>query len=197
MRRSNSAQRNVANKHSNSLVNYMAKVKVKTDKQATITDYEVPVGWVVELNFFDMTGEKAKTRGTSAKMYHLEVQSSKDGTQYQLYSEYGPTGGAAAHDWRYFGTDKDAAETEFNSIKKAKLKKGYVEIDVAQRTLGSDEAKKHVKAVTLKNAEALPAAPKSTMTTAQQAIVSLFFNAQYLGCPEPKVPTGSAYQQSN
>jgi len=111
-------------------------------------------------------------------MYHLEIQASKDGTQYQLYSEYGPTGKVAACDWRYFGEDKSSAEAEFNSIKKSKIRKGYVEIDVAQRTLGSDEAKKQVKAVTLKNAEALPTAPKSTMTTAQQSIVFLFFNAQ-------------------
>jgi predicted DNA-binding WGR domain protein len=151
--------------------------KVKTEKQSHITDYEVPSGWVVELNFFDMTGEKSKTIGTSAKMYHLEIQSSKDGKLYQLYSEYGPTGKVAARDWRYFAEDRTAAEAEFNSIKKSKLKKGYVEIDVAQRALGSDEAKKHTKAVILKNADAVPTKP-STMTTAQQAIVSLFFNAQ-------------------
>lgn len=126
--------------------------KVKVDKTATITDYDVPIGWVVELNFFDMTGEKAKCKGTSNKAYHLEMNVSKDGTLYQLYSEYGPTGKVAARDWRYFGADRAAAEAEFNSIKKSKLKKGYVEIDVAQRTLGSDEAKKQTKAVVLKNA---------------------------------------------
>lgn len=154
----------------------MAKVKV--EKSARFTDYEVPSGWVVELNFFDMTGEKSRTVGTSSKMYHLELNVSKDGKQYQLYSEYGPTGKVAAHDWRYFGTDREAAEAEFNSIKKSKIKKGYVEIDVAQRALGSDEAKKQIKAVTLKNAELLPGIPKSTLGSAQKAIVSLFFNAQ-------------------
>lgn len=131
----------------------MAKIKVKTDKQATITSYDVPVGWVTELNFFDLTGEKAKTSGSSNKMYHMEINVSKDGKLYQIYSEYGPTGKVAAHDWRYFGEDKDAAESEFISIKKSKLRKGYTEIDVAQRTLGSDAAKQIVKPVQLKNAD--------------------------------------------
>jgi len=151
--------------------------KVKAESTPTFTDYEVPAGWILELNSFDMTGENNKTKGTSNKFYHMELQVAKDG-RCQLFTQYGPTGRVQANEYRFYGTDRSAAEAEFNSIKKAKLKKGYVEIDVAQRTLGSDEAKKQVKAVTLKNAEALPSAPKSTMTTAQQSIVSLFFNAQ-------------------
>jgi len=137
----------------------MAKVKVKTDKFPTIKDYDVPVGWVAEFNFFDLTGEKAGTHGSSNKMYHMEINVSKDGKLYQIYSEYGPTGKVAAHDWRYFGEAKDAAEAEFNSIKKAKLRKGYVEIDVAQRTLGSDAAKQIIKAVQLKNADDTTSSP--------------------------------------
>jgi predicted DNA-binding WGR domain protein len=152
--------------------------KVKAESTPTFTDYEVPAGWILELNSFDITGENNKTKGTSNKFYHMELQVSKCGTKHQLFTQYGPTGRVQANEYRFFGADRLAAEAEFNSIKKAKLKKGYVEIDVAQRTLGSDEAKKHVKAVTLKNAETIPTAPKSTMTTAQQSIVSLFFNAQ-------------------
>lgn len=152
--------------------------KVKAESTPTFTDYEVPAGWILELNSFDITGENNKTKGTSNKFYHMELQVSKCGTKHQLFTQYGPTGRVQANEYRFFGADRLAAEAEFNSIKKAKLKKGYVEIDVAQRTLGSDEAKKHVKAVTLKNAETIPTVPKSTMTTAQQSIVSLFFNAQ-------------------
>jgi len=127
--------------------------KVKTDKQATITDYNVPPGWVVELNFFDLTGEKAKCKNTSNKQYHLELNVSKDGKQYQIYTEYGPTGKISAREYRFFGEDRKAAEAEFNSIKKSKLKKGYVEIDVAQRAAGSSAAKQIVKPVQLKNTE--------------------------------------------
>jgi predicted DNA-binding WGR domain protein len=153
----------------------MAKIKV--EKQSRITDYVVPAGWVVELNFFDMTGEKAKCKGTSCKMYHLEVQISKNGKLYQLYSEYGPTGKVAARDWRYFADDKTAAEAEFNSIKRSKIKKGYVEIDVAQRTLGSDEAKQIIKPVQLLNADATTASTKPSLHTETARIISSLMGA--------------------
>jgi poly [ADP-ribose] polymerase len=150
--------------------------KVKADKRATITDYEVPAGWILELNFFDMIGEKSGTCGSSNKMYHMELQVGKDDT-CQIFSQHGPTGTIQASNWRYFGTDRAAAEAEFNSIKKAKLKKGYVEIDVAQRTLGSDEAKKHVKTVQLKNADssATPSQPSIHVETFR--IVSVLMGA--------------------
>jgi predicted DNA-binding WGR domain protein len=153
--------------------------KVKAESTPTFTDHEVPVGWILELNSFDMTGENNKTKGTSNKFYHIELQVSKCGTKYQLFTQYGPTGRVQANEYRFFGTDRAAAEKEFESIKKAKLRKGYVEIDVAQRTLGSDEAKKQTKAVTLKNASDVNAAtPVSALTMPQKSIVSLFFNAQ-------------------
>ncbi len=163
--------------------------KVKTDKQATITDYDVPAGWVVELNFFDITGEKSKTIGTSNKAYHLEMNVSKDGKQYQLYSEYGPTGKVAARDWRYFGTDREAAEKEFNSIKNSKIKKGYVEIDVAQRTLGSDAAKQIIKPVNLTNSDTPTVSTKPSLHTETARIISSLMGAtnswviQTLKCP--------------
>lgn len=151
--------------------------KVKAEKTSKLSDFEVPTGWVIELNSFDITGERNKTKGTSNKFYHMELQVSKDG-HCQLYTQYGPTGSPGVSEYRYFDMNRGEAETEFNSIKKAKLRKGYVEIDVAQRTIGSDEAKKQTKAVVLKNADALPKAAASNLSTAQKSIVSLFFNAQ-------------------
>jgi poly [ADP-ribose] polymerase len=127
--------------------------KVKAESTSHLTDHEVPIGWVLELNFFDMTGEKAKTKGTSSKFYHIELQVGKD-TTCQLFTQYGATGHVQASEYRFFGTDRYAAEAEFNSIKKAKLRKGYVEVDVAQRAVGSDAAKQIVKPVQLKNADA-------------------------------------------
>ena len=170
--------------------------KVKTDKSPTITgNYEVPVGWVKELNFFDITGEKAHTRGTSNKFYHIELQVSKD-NRVQIYTEYGATGGSnPAREYRYFNTDRSGAEEEFNRILKSKLRKGYREIDVAQRAHGSDEAKQQTKAVVLKNADALPTAT-SKLTPGQKSIVSLFFNAQdtwvaqTLKCPLGQLTNG-------
>lgn len=155
----------------------MAKVKVQKHPEFT-SDYEVPDGWVKELNFFDMTGKKAKTKGTSNKFFHIEMQVHKDG-RVQIYTEYGPTGTTSpTKDYRFFGSTRYQAEAEFNSIIKSKTRKGYREIDVAQRAHGSAEAQKHTKAVTLKNAEALPDAPKSTLSPGQKSIVSLFFKAQ-------------------
>lgn len=142
--------------------------KVKADSTPHFSDYEVPVGWVVELNSFDITGERNNTKGTSNKFYHLELQVSKSG-EYQLFTQYGPTGRVQASEYRFFGTDKDAAEKEFESIKKSKLKKGYVEIDVAQRAVGSVEAQKQTKAVVLKNADekVLPSNPTLHHETAR------------------------------
>ncbi len=153
--------------------------KVKSDKSPTITgNYEVPNGWVKELNFFDMTGQKAGTKGTSNKFYHIELQVAPDGN-YQIFTQYGPTGTShPTQEWRYFANDKDGAEKEFESIVKSKTKKGYKEIDVAQRAHGSAEAQKQTKAVVLKNAADIPKPAKSSLTEAQKSIVSLFFSAQ-------------------
>ena len=151
----------------------------KADRSPTITGkYEVPTGWVRELNNFDLTGARNKTKGTSNKFYHIELQVSGD-QRVQIYTEYGPTGtDSPTRQWRYFDKDRSGAETEFNRILNSKLRKGYKDIKVAQRAHGSDEAKKQTQAVVLKNADALPQAPKSNLTAGQRSIVSLFFNAQ-------------------
>lgn len=127
--------------------------KVKAEKSPRFTgNYTVPDGWVKELNFFDMSGKTAGTKGTSNKFYHIELQVAKDGN-CQIYTEYGPTGTPRpVKEWRFFGKDQPSAEVEFERIVKSKIKKKYREIDVAQRAHGSAEAQKQTKAVTLKNA---------------------------------------------
>lgn len=156
-----------------------SKPKIKVSKSPKITGgYEVPDGFVKELNFFDMTGKKANTKGTSNKFFHLEMHISKGG-DYEIYTEYGATGSSnPAKDYRYFGGDSNAAESEFTKLFKSKVKKGYKEIDVAQRAHGSDEAKKHTKAVIFKNATIPPNTSKHTLTNGQQSIVQLLFKAQ-------------------
>jgi len=152
--------------------------KVKASKSPTLSKHTVPDGWVKELNFFDMTGEKAKTKGTSNKFYHIELQ--VDGSKCEIFTQYGPTGTSnPTNDWRYFDADRTGAEKEFERLVKSKVKKGYQEIDVAQRAHGSEEAKKQTKAVQLKNAKDLTkSAAVSKLDAGQKAIVSLFFNAQ-------------------
>jgi predicted DNA-binding WGR domain protein len=157
----------------------VATGKIKSDKSPTISDgqYEVPDGWVKELNFFDISGDKAHTKGTSNKFYHAELQIDKNGN-CQIFTMYGPTGKVQAREWRYFDKDRTKAEQEFRSIINSKIKKGYVEIDVAQRALGSVEAQKQVKPVDLKNIDNLVTGIASNLTEGQKSIVSLFFGAQ-------------------
>ena len=158
----------------------MAKTKVKSENSSSLSgNYTVPDGWVKELNFFDLDGSKAKTQGSSNKFYHIELQVS--GSKYQIYTEYGATGCTnPAKEFRFFDEDKEEAEAEFQRIFKAKVKKGYKEIDVAQRAIGSTEAQKQTKAVILKNADAVaPVTPQvSKLTSGQKSIVSLLFSAQ-------------------
>ena len=184
-----------------------AQKKIKIDKQTSLSgSYTVPEGWIKELNFFDMTGSKAKTKGTSNKFYHIEIQVDKD-NRCQLYTEYGPTGRVQTREYRFFDLDKEGAEKEFNRIIKSKVKKGYQEIDVAQRALGSSEAKKHTKAAGNKgddSAKTKKKSPSSQLHPETSRIISSLMGAtnnfvsQTLKCPlgqltSAQIDTGRDY----
>lgn len=124
----------------------MAKVM----KTPLINDDDFVVKKVVNLNFFSLTGKEAHTKGTSNKTYAIELQTAKVGRKAQIYSMWGPTGGTQTRDWRYYDTQADA-DKDFAKIIKSKKKKGYEEIDVAQRAYGSDAAKSITKAIVFKN----------------------------------------------
>lgn len=151
---------------------------VKTSRSPLFTDFTVEK--VDELNFFDMTGEKAGTKGTSNKMYHIELQKEKSGRgRVQIYSIFGPTGRAQREDWRYPFSSQADAEREYDRIVRSKEKKGYQRIKVAQRAFGSEDAKTITAPVQLKNAGHLKGKGKaSTLDEGQQRIVSMFFGAQ-------------------
>jgi predicted DNA-binding WGR domain protein len=166
--------------------------KVKTSSSQSLREGNYTVSKVTELNFFDLTGEKAGTRGSSSKQYRIELWVSKSSPQQsELFSEYGATGNTnLSKDYRFFDTDLAAAEKEYDKIVASKKKKGYVEIDVAQRAFGSEEAKKITKAVTLKNAETLTAnIRKSSLHLETQRLISSLMGAtnqfviQTLKCP--------------
>jgi predicted DNA-binding WGR domain protein len=112
------------------------------------------VAKVNELNFTDILGVKSKTRGSSNKFYHAEIQLEKNGSRAQIYTEYGPTGRALRKEWRHFSNQYDA-ESEYEKLLRSKRHKGYQDIDVAQRAVGSEESKKITKAVVLTNADHL------------------------------------------
>ena len=158
------------------------------NKSPQLQDGDYSVEKVTELSFFDITGSKSKTQGTSNKSYHAELQYSKKDGRAQIFTMWGATGGTQTKEWRYY-TSTALADKDFTAIIKSKTKKGYVEIDVAQRAYGSDAAKQITKAVILTNIEI--AAPKITSKLSkptQDLITHLFgatsqFVSTTLKCP--------------
>src|SRR5690606_10254612 len=101
--------------------------KEKTSSIPLLKDGSFTVQKVNELNFFDLSGTKAKTKGTSNKMYHIELQVAKDNTSAQIFTMYGPTGSVQRKEWRGFA-DPALADKEYEKILKGKRKKGYQDI---------------------------------------------------------------------
>lgn len=162
----------------------------KVQKSPLIPEGSYTVTMVKELNFFDLTGQNSHTKGTSSKAYHAEIQASKLDGKCQIYTIWGATGASnQTKEWRHYESAV-TAEKDFAAIIKSKLKKGYREIDVAQRALGSDAAKAIVKPVTLKNIETLPnvSIVSKLPNPTQDLIAHLFgatsqFVATTLKCP--------------
>ena len=160
----------------------------KVQKSPLLSDGQFNVSKVVELNFFDLSGKKSKTKGTSNKSYHAELQVAKSGGKAQIYSMWGQTGGNQTKDWRHYNSEAEA-EKDFAKIIKSKKKKGYVEIDVAQRAYGSSEAKKITKAVTLIGTDKVAKKPVSSLEQPTQELLAQLFGstAQFvattLKCP--------------
>jgi len=131
---------------------------------------------VLELNFFDLSGKKAKTKGTSNKSYHIELHVAKSGNKAQLYSLWGPTGSNQREDWRHYSSES-AAKSDFDKIIKSKKRKGYVEVDVAQRAYGSEEAKKITKAVILNNVDKTSKGSTTSLHPKVQQLVTRLFGS--------------------
>lgn len=143
-----------------------------TQKTPALKEGSYTVSKVDDLNYFDLTGEKAKTKGSSNKSYHLELQEGNN--KFQLFSMYGPTGGSQVKEYRVY-TSSFEANKDYDSIIKSKLKKGYTKIDVAQRALGSKAAKEIVKPVVFNNAPAESTACSLPLPT--QNLISKLFGA--------------------
>jgi hypothetical protein len=164
----------------------------KVQKSPLIKEGDYTVAEVKELAFFDMTGAKAGTQGTSNKSYHAELQISKKGDdKCQIYTIWGPTGAAnQTREWRHYSL-RSHADKDFAAIIKSKTAKGYKIIDVAQRAQGSDAAKAIVKAVILKGAEEIISNNKAVCILpipTQMLVKNLFgstaqFVATTLKCP--------------
>lgn len=150
---------------------------VKAQKKPLLNEGDYTVEKVNELNFFDLSGKKANTKGTSNKTYHAELQKAKSGTKVQIYTMYGATGSVQASNWRYYN-DLDVASKDYERILKSKRKKGYKDIDVAQRALGSDNAKSITKAVQLNNSDHLTKSKDvSKLDLQTQELMTFLFGA--------------------
>lgn len=137
------------------------------------------VAEVNELNSFDLSGTKNKTKGTSNKFYHAELQVSTTNDKAQIFTMYGPTGKPQKKEWRYYDNE-NAARKDYDKILKSKRKKGYKDIDVAQRAYGSSDAKTITKPVKLNNEEAITSSKtqRSILDAGQKRLVEIFFGSQ-------------------
>lgn len=160
----------------------------KTKSEPLLKSGEYIVTKVVELSFFDLTGERASTIGTSNKNYHAELCFSKTDSRAQIFTMWGAVGKNQTSDWRYYDSH-EKADKEFESIIKSKKKKGYQEIDVAQRAYGSDEAKQITKNVTLNNIDNTTNIISSKLHKETQRLIAKLMGAtndfvvQTLNCP--------------
>ncbi len=162
----------------------------KTKDFPLLKSGEYKVEKVINLSFFDLTGEKAKQKGTSNKSYAAEIQLSIKDNSAQIYTMWGAVGARQVEDWRHY-SDASKARKEFESIIKSKLRKGYKEIDVAQRAYGSEEAKKITKAVSFKNIDLTDSNIKSNLhTETQRLITTLMGSTQSFVTTTLKCPLG-------
>lgn len=146
----------------------MAKVKSYT---SYLTEGSFTVKDVISLSFFNLLGKN--TKGTSNKQYYMEID---EGSSFsQIYYCYGPVGGSQTIYYEKFDSYIDAKK-EFDKVLKSKLKKGYVEVDVAQRVIGTESAKKIIKPVELKNLK-LDDLPKSNLHKETQRLINSIMGA--------------------
>lgn len=151
----------------------------KVQKTPLLGDGAYKVNKVIELAFFDLMGEKSKTKGTSNKSYHAEMQVCVASNRAQIYSMWGPTGGHQTRDWRHYDSVVDA-ESDWEKIINSKKKKGYQEVDVAIRAQGSDAAKQITQTVVFHNMDSSSAkikVPQSKLAPATQRLVEQLFGA--------------------
>ena len=149
---------------------------VKTWKAADPKLPKFPTGYTVA-HVQDLSCTDIK--GNNNKYYHLEVQVA--GTEARVHSEYGRVGAKnPAKEYRYFDNEADALKAYEKIIKSKTERKSepYVKIDLAQRDVGSADAKKIVKPVSVTGGDTVKA-PKATskLDPEVQRIVSDFFSA--------------------
>lgn len=108
----------------------------------------------------------------SNKFYTIELHQANG--KYRVFTDYGRLGVTSTKQVRE--TDSlGTAEKEFESIKKSKIRKGYIEIDLAQSSTGSVKAKELIDVTEIKP-DKKPRKKKSKLDPAVQEFVKQIFD---------------------
>ena len=95
--------------------------------------------------------------------------------KYRVFTDYGRLGSRGTKQVRE--TDSlFAAEAEFDRLVRSKLRKGYVEVDLAQSTTGSDKAKELIDVTQVKVVKKPSRRKKSDLHPLIQAFVAQIFD---------------------
>jgi poly [ADP-ribose] polymerase len=108
----------------------------------------------------------------SNKFYTIEIHEA--GGKYRLFTEYGRVGVSSRKEVRY-PSGLPEAQSEFQKIIKSKEKKGYVKIEIAQATTGSQKGKELIDTTLLKEAPAVTKS-KSSLSPQIQSFVKQIYD---------------------
>lgn len=109
----------------------------------------------------------------SNKYYTIELHEGNG--KYRIFTDYGRLGSRGTKQVRE--TDSlFAAEAEFDRLMRNKLRKGYVEVDLAQSTTGSDKAKELIDVTQVKVVKKPSRRKKSDLHPLIQAFVAQIFD---------------------
>jgi poly [ADP-ribose] polymerase len=117
------------------------------------------------LNFFDV-------RANSNKFYTIELHECNG--KYRIFTDYGRLGVTSKKEVRETDS-KYSAESEFDRILREKLKKGYVEVELAQSTSGSEKAKELIDTTQIKVDKKTTTTKKSNLEPVIQIFVKQIF----------------------
>lgn len=109
----------------------------------------------------------------SNKYYTIELHEGNG--KYRVFTDYGRLGSRGTKQVRE--TDSlFAAEAEFDRLVRSKLRKGYVKVDLAQSTTGSDKAKELIDVTQVKVVKKPSRRKKSDLHPLIQAFVAQIFD---------------------
>lgn len=119
------------------------------------------------LNFFDV-------KKNSNKFYTLELHQCDN--YFRIFTDYGRLGASSTKQQRRT-SDLGAAQREYQSILKSKLKKGYKEVELAQSSTGSNKAKELIDTNEIKTTK-VKKVKSSLKKPVQEFVTQIFREAE-------------------